>query len=68
MGTQRWRFPLSLANRSIAHSPSCREHVTERLRAFRAAGVDTVTVTPTTTTRDGRIEQLRELAAAAEAV
>jgi hypothetical protein len=43
-----------------------REHVTERLRAFRAAGVDVV-VTPTTTTR-GRIEQRRELADAAEAV
>ncbi|WP_022928677.1 LLM class F420-dependent oxidoreductase [Patulibacter americanus] len=45
-----------------------REHVTERLRAFEAAGVDTLIVTPATTTRDGRIAQLRELAAAAEAV
>lgn len=45
-----------------------REHVTERLRAYEAAGVDTLIVTPATTTRDGRIAQLRELAAAAEAV
>lgn len=45
-----------------------REQVTERLRIFDDAGVDTIVVTPTTTTRDGRIEQLRELAAAAEAV
>jgi F420-dependent oxidoreductase-like protein len=45
-----------------------REHVTERLRAFQGAGVDTLIVTPATVTRDGRIAQLRELAAAAEAV
>jgi F420-dependent oxidoreductase-like protein len=45
-----------------------REQVTERLRVFDAAGVDTIVVTPATTTRDGRIAQLRELAAAAEAL
>lgn len=45
-----------------------REHVTERLRAHRDAGVHTLIATPTTITRDGRIAQLRELAAAAEAM
>jgi F420-dependent oxidoreductase-like protein len=45
-----------------------RDEVTERLRAFETAGVDTVVVTPATVTRDGRIAQLRELAAAAEAI
>lgn len=45
-----------------------RDEVTDRLRAFEDAGVDTVVVTPATTTRDGRIAQLRELAAAAEAI
>lgn len=45
-----------------------REHVTERLRAFDAAGVDTIVATPAAVTRDGRIAQLRELAAAAEQV
>jgi len=45
-----------------------REHVAERLRAHAAAGVDTVVVTPVTPTKDGRIQQLRELAAAAAEV
>lgn len=45
-----------------------REHVIERLRAFDAAGVDTVIATPTTTDLGSRIAQLRELAAAAEAI
>ncbi|WP_406628229.1 LLM class F420-dependent oxidoreductase [Patulibacter brassicae] len=45
-----------------------REHVTERLRAFAAADVDTLIVTPTTPTKDGRIAQLRELAAARDAI
>ena len=44
-----------------------REHVIERLRAFAAAGVDTVIATPTTTDAENRIAQLRELASAAEA-
>lgn len=41
-----------------------REHVTERLRVHANAGVDTLIVTPASMTKDGRIEQLRELAAA----
>ncbi|WP_026911887.1 LLM class F420-dependent oxidoreductase [Patulibacter minatonensis] len=45
-----------------------REEVTERLRVFASAGVDTVVVTPATVTRDGRIAQLRELASAMEAI
>jgi hypothetical protein len=45
-----------------------RGHVVERLRAFDAAGVDTVIVTPTTTGIEARLGQLRELAAAAASI
>lgn len=41
-----------------------REHVTERLRAHRDAGVDTIIATPAAVTKTDRITQLRELAAA----
>lgn len=45
-----------------------REHVTERLRIYKDAGVDTIIATPVTPTKDGRIQQMRELAAALAAV
>jgi F420-dependent oxidoreductase-like protein len=39
-----------------------REHVRERLAAYRAAGVGTLGVMPVAYTREGRIEQLRAIA------
>jgi F420-dependent oxidoreductase-like protein len=40
----------------------CKEHVRDRLAAFRDAGVGTLTITPMTWTPEERIEQLRAVA------